>query len=185
MSDIVSHMVVFRHLIKIMADVENTWNDDNFSGDTVDTPKEGIAQHKKQERLKSVISKGTVYLLGSKWTQEKLDKANDGTINKTYAKYKQRELNEKGEKTGKVSGKHVIYLYSTRASWVVKTRDVKKLQQDIESYPIIKEQMPNLGCLLMCTFGNFLAPVLVGAYTVNNLDLGDEQGYENKGYESE
>ena len=57
-----------------------------------------------------------MYLLGSKWTQEKVDKANDGTINKTYAEYKQRELNEKGEKTGKVSGKHVIYLYSTRAS---------------------------------------------------------------------
>ena len=45
-----------------------------------------------------------MYLLGSKWTQEKVDKANDGTINKTYAEYKQRELNEKGEKTGKVSG---------------------------------------------------------------------------------
>ena len=40
-----------------------------------------------------------MYLLGSKWTQEKVDKANDGTINKTYAEYKQRELNEKGEKT--------------------------------------------------------------------------------------
>ena len=148
MSDIVSHMVVFRHLIKIMANVENTWNDDNFSGDTVDTPKEGIAQHKKQERLKSVISKGTVYLLGSKWTQEKVDKANDGTINKTYAEYKQRELNEKGEKTGKALGKHAINLYSTRIFRVVKIRDVKKLQQDIESDPIIKDQMTNLGCLL-------------------------------------
>ena len=44
--------------------------------------------------------------------------------------------------------------------------------------------MTNLGCLLVCTFGNFVAPVLVAEHTVNNLDLDDEQGYENKGYES-
>ena len=44
--------------------------------------------------------------------------------------------------------------------------------------------MDNLDCLLVCTLGNFLASVLVAAHTVNNLDLGDEQGYEDKGYES-
>ena len=49
--------------------------------------------------------------------------------------------------------------------------------------PIIKDQMANLGCLLVCTFGNFLAPVLVAAHTVNNLDLGDE--LKNEGYESD
>ena len=74
-------------------------------------------------------------------------------------------------------------MYSTGISWVVKIRDVKKLQQDIENDPIIKDQMANLGCLLVCTFGNFLAPVLVAAHTVNNLDLGDE--LENEGYESD
>ena len=30
-----------------------------------------------------------------------------------------------------------------------------------------------------------LAPVLVAAHTVNNLDLGDEQGLENEGYQSD
>ena len=64
---------------------------------------------------------------------------------------------------------------------MVKIRDVKKLQQDIENDPIIKDQMANLGCLLVCTFGNFLAPVLVAAHTVSDLDLDDEQGYENDG----
>ena len=57
---------------------------------------------------------------------------------------------------------------------MVKIRDVKKLQQHIENDLIIKDQMANLGCLLMYMFGNFLAPVLVAAHTVNNLDLGDE-----------
>ena len=60
-----------------MADVENMLNDDDFFGDTADTPKEGIEQHRKRECLKSVISKGKSYLLASKWTQEKVDKASD------------------------------------------------------------------------------------------------------------
>ena len=34
--------------------------------------------------------------------------------------------------------------------------------------------MASLGCLLVCTFGNFIAPVLVAAHTVNNLNLRNE-----------
>ena len=133
--------------------------------------------------MKSVIRKGKAYLLGSKWAQEKVDKVSGKTINKTNAEYKRRELNEKGEKTGKALGKHVINLYSTGISRVLKIRDVKKLQQDIENDPIIRDQMANLGCLLVFTFGNFLVPVLVAVHKVNNLDLGNE--FENEDYESE
>ena len=85
-----------------------------------------------------------------------MEKASDETINKTYAEYKQRELNEKGEEAGKILGKHVINLYSTGISRVVKIRDVKKLLQDIENDPIIKDHMVNVGCLLLCTFVIFL-----------------------------
>ena len=174
----------FRPLIKAINDVGNMSNDDDFFGDIVDSPKEGIEQHKKRECLKSVIDKGNGHLLG-KWTDERVDKASDETINKKYAEYKQREITEKGEKTGKALGKHVINLYSTGISRVVKIRDVKKLQQDIENDPIIKDQMANLGCLLVCTFGNFLAPVLVAAHTVNNLDLDDKPENKDDSYESE
>ena len=66
---------------------------------------------------------------------------------------------------------------------MVKIRDVHKIQQDIENDPIIKDQMSNLGCLLVCTFGNLLAPVLVAAHTLNNLELGDE--LEDEGFESD
>ena len=165
-----------------MADFKNILNDDDFFGDTADTPKEGTEQHRKRECLKS---KGKAYLLGSKWTEEKVDKASDKTINKTYAEYKQRELNEKGEKTGKALGKRVISLYSAGISQVIKVRDAKNLPQDIENDPINKDQMAKLGCLLVCTFGNLLAPVIVAAHTVNNLDIGDEQGFENEGYEND
>ena len=67
----------------------------------------------------------------------------------------------------------------------IENRDVKKLRQYTENDPIIKDQMANLGCLLVCTFGNFLVPVLVTEHTVNNLALADEQDPENEGYESD
>ena len=45
--------------------------------------------------------------------------------------------------------KHVISLYSSEISQVVKIIDVKKLQQDIENDPIFKDHMAQLGCLLV------------------------------------
>ena len=66
-------MVVIRHLIKIVADVQNILNDDEFFGEIVDTPKEGIEQHKKRECLKSVIDKGNAHLFGHKWTHGGVD----------------------------------------------------------------------------------------------------------------
>ena len=126
---------------------------------------------------------GKAHLLGHKWTQERVDKDSDEAINKRYIEYKQHELNDKDEKTGKALRKHVINLYSTGISQLLKIKDVKKLPQDIEDDPIIKDQMANLGYLLVYTFGDFLAPILVAVHTVNNLDCGDE--LENEGYESE
>ena len=82
-------------------------------------------------------------------------------------------------------GKHVISLYSTGMSRVVKIRDVKNLQQDIENDPIIKDQMADLGYLFVCVFGKYLAPVLVAVHKMNNLYLSDGQGPENEGYESD
>ena len=77
-----------------MADVGDILNDDEFFGDVVDTPKEGIEQHKKRECLKGVIDKDKAHLFGHKWTHGRVDKASDEIINKTYAEYKQRELTE-------------------------------------------------------------------------------------------
>ena len=171
----------FRHLIKAMADAGDILNDDEFFGDVADTPKEGIEQHKKRQCLKSITDKGK---LGHKWTHERIDKASDEVINKTYAEYKQRELNEKGEEIGRALGKHVINLYSTGIFRMVKIRDVHKLRQDIENDPIIKDQLTGIGCLLVCTSGNLLAPVLVFAHTVNSADFGSESK-EGEGYERE
>ena len=113
-----------------------------------------------------------------------MDKVSDEIINKTYTEYKQRKLNEKGEYTVKALGKHEIKLYFKGISRFVKIRDAKKLRQDIEDDPLIKDQMVSLGCFLVCTFGDYLASVLVDVHTLNNLDLCDGQDHENEGYES-
>ena len=79
----------FRHVIKIMIEVKSILNDDEFFGDTVDTPKEGVEQHRKRECLKGAISKGKAYLLRGKqkWTQGKVNKARDETINPLSVKF--------------------------------------------------------------------------------------------------
>ena len=107
-----------------MADIGDILNDDEFFGNVVDTPKEGTEQHQIREELKSIIDKGK---LGHKWTHEKVDKASDEVINKTYAEYKQRKLNRKGGKTGKTLVKHVINLHSTGIYPWFKIKDVHKL----------------------------------------------------------
>ena len=155
----------FQSLMKAMTDAGDIFDD------IVDTPKEGIEQYKKRECLKSVIDKGKGHLLGSKWKDEKVDKASNET--------------KKGEKTRKALGKHIINLYSIGISRWLKIKDVKRLWQEIENGPIIRDQMASLGCLFVCTFGDYLAPVLTAAHTANNLDSGDEQDHENEGYESE
>ena len=111
-----------------MADIGEILNDDDFFDDVVDTPKEGIEQHKKRECLKSVVDRGKSHSLGHKWAHGKVDKASNKIINKTYAEYRQRELNKKGEKTEKILGKHVINFYSTGISRWLKIKDVKKLR---------------------------------------------------------
>ena len=125
------------------------WNEDQKWNDTEERQWATTTALKRRECLKSVIDKGKAYLLGHKWTHERVDKASDETINKTYAEYKQHELKyEKTyEKTGKALGKHVVKLYSTGISWWVKVKDVKKLRQDIDNDPIIKDQMAGLGSL--------------------------------------
>ena len=105
---------------------------------------EGSEQHRKRECLKSAISIRYLckaYLLRGKWTQQKVDKASDETIKKTFIEYKQPELTEKSKITAKTLGKHIINLYSTVFSRLLQIMDVNKLRQDIKNDPIIKDQV--------------------------------------------
>ena len=62
----------------------------------------------------------------------------------------------------------------------LKSRILKNYSKTLR---MIKDQMASLGCLLVCTFGNYLAPLLIAAHTANNVDFVGEP--EDEGYESE
>ena len=44
--------------------------------------------------------------------------------------------------------------------------------------------MVNLGCFLVYTLGDYLAPVLMSVHTLNNLDSGDGQDHEDENHEN-
>ena len=104
----------FLHVIEMTSDAENIVNDYEFYADTFNTPKDGVEQHRQQgQKLQ---------------TDKRIDKASNKTFNKTYAVYKQHNLNERSEKTQKVLGKDVISLHLSGVFSVVKIRNVRKLQ---------------------------------------------------------
>ena len=163
-----------RPLIKAMDEANDFFTGTN---DFEDTPKEGVEQRKKREALKDAISQGKAYLLGGKkpWTFERIDAMNDEAVNKIYCEFKQRDIQQKAQATGKAVGKHVINLYSKGVNRFFSIKNVDHLRQDIEEDIVIKDQMANLGAFLVCTLGPFLAPVLIAAHTLNNAgDFGND-----------
>ena len=74
-------------------------------------------------------------------------------MEKLHSKYTQKELQHKGEKTGKVMGKHLIKIYSNGVSKVLRIDDMEQLRKDIDEDPIIKDSMTDIGGLMISTFG--------------------------------
>ena len=73
----------------------------------------------------------------------------------------------KAERTGKAVSKHVVNLYLTGVSKIVKIDSIDQLREDIEEDPIIRDSMAEVGALLVEAFGRYLAPLLVLAHTAN------------------
>ena len=67
---------------------------------------------------------------------------------------------------------------------MVKIKDVKKLQQNIENDPTIRDQTANIGYFLVCTLGSFLLSFLVTAPIINGLDHSLDQSFKNEDYKS-
>ena len=75
----------FWHVIKMIPDAENILNNDDFAADFVDSPKEGVEQHKKREYLRGVISKCLLRGGKKQRTYERVGKVINKTIDKVYA----------------------------------------------------------------------------------------------------
>ena len=67
--------------------------------------------------LKKLQEGGSISETGkTAWTEKRLNSASEKVINRLYDNYQQRDLNQKGEKTGKAVSKHLISLYSQKFS---------------------------------------------------------------------
>ena len=138
----------FRPIINIMTEF-------NFF-DEVDTPKEGVEN--QREFLKELITQGKKLHGKKPWTVELIDQASNEEVEKLHSKYTQKELQYKGEKTGKAMGKHLIKIYSNGVSKVLRIDDMEELRKDIDEDPIIKDSMADIGAR---SYGKYLWKVAV------------------------
>ena len=136
--------------------------------DEVDTPREGVENRKKREFLKDLITQGKKLPGKKPWTVELIDEASNEEVEKLHSKYTQKELQHKGEKTGKAMGKHLIKIYSNGVSKVLRIDDMEQLRKDIDEDPIIKDSMADIGALMISTFGKCLSPILIACHTANH-----------------
>ena len=91
----------------------------------------------------------------------------DAGIDKLKSHFVQAETKLKAERTGKAVSKHVVNLYSTGVSKIVKIDSIDQLRKDIDEDPIIRDYMAEVGTLLVEKYGRYLAPLPVLAHTAN------------------
>ena len=150
----------FRPIIKIMTEF-------NFF-DEVDTPKEGVENREKREFLKKLITQGKKFPGKKPWTVEFIDQASNEEVEKLHSKYTQKDLQHKGEKTGKAMGKHLINIYANGVSKVLRIDDMEQLRKYIYQDPIIKDSMADIGALMVSTFKKWLSPIMIACHTANH-----------------
>ena len=153
----------FKHVIKAMSEIDELLN-----VSLPDTNERGEEEENGREILINVINQGKGNLLPGKypWTVVRI-KVFDADIDKLKSHFVQAETNLKKERTGKAMSKHVVNLYSTGVSKIVKIDNIDQLREDIDEDPIIRDSMAEVGALLVETFGRYLAPLLVLAHTAN------------------
>ena len=91
-----------------------------------------------------------------------MKKATDKVVEKLHHQYHQADAKHKAEMTGKAVSAPVVSIYSKGVSRVLNIDSIEQLRKDIDSNPIIKESIADVGALLAGTFGRFLTPVLPG-----------------------
>ena len=136
--------------------------------DEVDTPREGVENRENREFWKDLITQGKELPGKKPWTVELIDQTSNEEGKKLHSKYTQKELQRKGEKTGKAIGKHLIKLYSNGVSKVLRIDDMEQLRKDIDEDPIIKDSMADIGALMVSTSGKWVSPILIACHTASH-----------------
>ena len=153
----------FKHVIKAISEIEELLN--ILLPDT----DEGGKEENRRDFLINAVNQGKGDLLPGKipWTFARIKKVCDKGIDKLKSHFVQAETKLKAERTGKTVSKHVVNLYSTGVSKIVKIDSIDQLNKDIDEDPIIRDSTAEVGALLVEMFGRYLAPLLVLAHTAN------------------
>ena len=140
--------------------------------ETEDPSTEGEPCTSKREFLVDIINQGKADKLPGKtpWTGKRVKKATDKVVKKLHHEYHQADAKHKAKMTGKAVGAHVVSIYSKGVSRVLKIDSIEQLRKDIDSDPIIKDSMADLGALLAGTFGRILTPLLIAVHTANHTE---------------
>ena len=158
----------FRFVIKTMTEIDEMI----FTNCSLEEETQEEGDTSKREFLIAQVERGKADKLPGKtpWTVKRLRKATDQVIEKLHHEYQQTDARHKAETTGKAVSAHVVNMYSKSVSRVLKIDSVEQLRRDIDSDPIIKESMADVGALMVGTFGRFLAPLLIAAHTANHTE---------------
>ena len=135
--------------------------------DEVDMPREGVENREKRQFLKDLITQGKKLPGKKPWTAELINETSNKEVEKLHSKYTQKELQHKGEKTGKAMGKHLIKIYSNGVCKVLRIDNMEQLREDIDEDPIIKDSMADIGALMVSTFGKCLSTILIACHMAN------------------
>ena len=85
----------------------------------------------------------------------------DAGIDKLKSHFVQAETKLKAERTGKAVSKHVVNLYSTGVSKIVKIDSIDQLRKDIDEDPIIRDYMAEVGTLLAVSYTHLTLPTIL------------------------
>ena len=132
--------------------------------DEVDTPK----VENQRQFVKELVTEGKKLPGKKPWTVKLIDQASNEEVEKLHSKYTLKELQHKGQKSGKAMGKHLIKIYSNGVIKMLRIDDMEQLRKDIDEDPIIKDSMADIGGLMVSTFGKWLSPILIACLTANH-----------------
>ena len=85
-----------------------------------------MENREKREFFKKLITQGKKLPGKKPWTVEFIDQASNEKVEKLHSKYTQKDLQHKGEKTGKAMGKHLINIYANGVSKVLRIDDMEQ-----------------------------------------------------------
>jgi hypothetical protein len=146
---------IYRAMEPEIEEVERLLNGSSLEGSSDQTG------NPKREKLSSLANSGLLKeYTGKLLSQDQLDKLDDDTIDKLYAKYEETL----GKKMSKPIAHSLITLYTKTVNHF-KPVDEEGLREVLSNDPVIMMTLERITPEIYSTFGILLAPVMLGMHT--------------------